>query len=244
MSLLKDLFTTARAIGDEITGEARKRVKPYLPLAAELYNEVASRVSPKVPTVDVDRLLEDLYPRVDTEPSWTPPPRVKPEPQPTPAKAEEKVEAAPVVAPAPKPEVPKVPVEKTPVAAKPAPKKASSPQPAARKKAATLAPKKAVAAKPAVKTAAVALAKDAPNEASLGKTTTRKTSMPKRRRVPTSRERQTTLIGTKVDPKALAKLMAMTKTDLRALAAEKKVALRPTGTKKTIAEAILAQAKD
>ena len=176
MSLLKDLFKTAQAISEEVTDKAQKSVKPYLPLAAELYNELASRVFPKLPKVDVDRLLEDLYPRVDMAPTWeapvappvapappaaraeavvkpTPKPAAKPAPKPA-AKPAPKPAAKPAPKPAAKPVAVAAPAKKAAAAKRPAAKKATEKEAVAKKPAAKKATdKKAVAKKPAAKKA-------------------------------------------------------------------------------------------
>lgn len=265
MSLVKSLFETAFTMGNELVSEARKRVKPYLPLAAELYNELATRAPVGLPKVDVDRLLDDLYPRQEVEPWDDVPmddgfdaPAASPVTAPAPAPKVEISAPAPKAeapkAPAPKAEAPKVeaPKVEAPKAA-PAPKKVEAP------KAAAPAPKKVEAPKaPAPKAEAPKAAAPAPKKAEAPKAEAPKAEAPKavapapKKAEPKAADAKPKAKATRARKKkddaqqplivsapTKSDLLALTKPELVKMARERKLTLKSNATKDDIADALL-----
>jgi hypothetical protein len=255
MSVFKTLLDVTLSDGMKLVSEARRRVKPYLPLAAELYNELATRSPVSLPKVDVDKLIDDLYPKQDLDPAWAydaepcvpespiddEPEAFDDEPEAEPAVAEAapavaaESEPAPVVEPAPEP----APVvEPAPVAVEDkaiAPVVEVAPEPPA-----VVVEAPAPVPEPPAPVAEVApvVAVAAAKPAKAAKAT--KAAKPRPRK---KDDAQQSLIAPPVPAKpryTLEGLLEMKKTELLDIARELKLDVKANATKQALAEAILA----
>jgi|GEM_PF-2852279 len=252
MSVLKTLLDVTLSDSVKLVTEARRRVKPYLPLAAELYNELATRSPVSLPKIDVDKLIDDLYPKQDLDPAWAqdaepsvPSTPDEPEVEEVEEPAVDEVVAeeatieatvavtAPVEEPAPVVvEAPAAsPVAEAVVAAAPA----VEPAPAVVE---VPAPAPVVVPAPAKAPAKAAKAAEKVAEKTPEKPAAKPKAKPRSRKKDDAQ--QTLIAPAPVKPRyTLDGLLEMKKADLLDLARERKLDLKPSATKQAIAEAIL-----
>ena len=252
MSVIKSVVDVTLSDGMKLVAEARRRVKPYLPLAAELYNELAARSPVSLPKIDVDRLINDLYPKQDLDAAWahdaepdvprSPVDDLEPEVADeidAPAEAEPEAAPEPAIEPEAAPE-PVVEVVPEPVA-EAVPEPAAEPEPA-------IEPEPVVQAAPEPAPEPEA-APEPVAEPAIEPVAEVKVAKPKAAAKPKAKPRarkkddaqQTLIAPAPAKPRfTLEGLLEMKKTDLLELARERKLDLKPSATKQAIAEAILA----